>query len=239
MTAGSRGLIDRLKDAAVADPEGFATRVRTEEHEARSKEVAAQSRALTVEAIIVRACEAGDLVSAVRPPRGGMMQMVPRHYWNGDDLRRRFYHCKMSLDDPFGAGFAGDKFGFIFVQKESLDRFLAGQPFSPKPAEGVHQQEQGAPEPSASGTVPVVTNSDTKARRKAGNVSFSKQDAPLLAEMHVMVKEGVSISEAARQLARSAAGGGTLESKVERLRKAYPKAYRSDQPPTGSQSTTN
>lgn len=59
--------------------------------------------------------------------------------------------------------------------------------------------------------------------RKPGEGSYAKVDAPLLAEMSRLLDEGkvASPEEAARQVAPRALGGGTLESKTERLAKRF------------------
>ena len=60
--------------------------------------------------------------------------------------------------------------------------------------------------------------------RKPGQAPFARSDKLLVKEMHKLVgddEEETSVSSAARQFAPKAKGGGTLESKVDRLRKRY------------------
>ncbi len=39
----------------------------------------------------------------------------------------------MSLAEPFGNGMGGNGFGYIFIERASLERFLLSQPFAEKP----------------------------------------------------------------------------------------------------------
>lgn len=95
----------------------------------------AEARARAVQEEVVRQCEAGVLRSALRPVHGGAMAVLPPAYWNGADPRRRFYLCQMDRFDPFGSGLAGEGFGYIFIERESLEAYLLSQPFAPKHAE--------------------------------------------------------------------------------------------------------
>jgi hypothetical protein len=80
---------------------------------------------------IATACEAGELVAALRPKDGGSMQECPREWWNTDRIDQRFHRCLMSPHDPFGPGIDGDGYCQIFLTRDSLDRFLTAQPFAP------------------------------------------------------------------------------------------------------------
>jgi hypothetical protein len=61
--------------------------------------------------------------------------------------------------------------------------------------------------------------------RKPGQGSYKALDAPLLVEMGQLLSEGkaASAEEAARQVASRAHGGGTVESKAERLARRFRK----------------
>jgi hypothetical protein len=61
------------------------------------------------------------------------MQVIPAHLWNGS-VGERFYFCQMSLTDPFGLGVTGTGFGYIFIERVSLNQFLLSQPFAQKPS---------------------------------------------------------------------------------------------------------
>lgn len=84
---------------------------------------------------IARACEAGRLKTVLRPVRGGDMTEVSAASWNTDNLGPRFTCCQMHPLHPFSTGFAGEGFCWIFVEKESLEHFLADQPFAVPPIE--------------------------------------------------------------------------------------------------------
>ena len=45
--------------------------------------------------------------------------------WNTERIWARFFFCQMNPRDPFGIGVAGDDYQYIFVSRESLDRYLA------------------------------------------------------------------------------------------------------------------
>jgi hypothetical protein len=79
------------------------------------------TRLAKVRDCIVRMAEAGKLITAVRPRRGGKLEELPSWYWNGENLIRRFAFCQMDPNDPFGLASAGDSFFWIFVSRASLD----------------------------------------------------------------------------------------------------------------------
>ena len=60
--------------------------------------------------------------------------------------------------------------------------------------------------------------------RKKGQGSLAQFDEPLIEEMHKLIggdEEEASVYSAAQQVAGQAKGAGTLESKIDRLRKRY------------------
>jgi hypothetical protein len=73
---------------------------------------------------IVARCESGELISAIRPVVGGAMRIAARVWWNTERWHSRFTMCQLNPDDPFGGGFAGDNFYWIFLTRESLDAYL-------------------------------------------------------------------------------------------------------------------
>jgi hypothetical protein len=85
----------------------------------------------TVQHEIVRGCESGELVSAIRAKAGGKMEIVPRRWWNTESWRNRFVMCQLKPSEPFGLGCTGEKYCWIFLASESLDKYLNGQPFAP------------------------------------------------------------------------------------------------------------
>ena len=87
----------------------------------------------TVQDEIVRRCESGELVSAIRKA-GGEMETVPREWWNTESWPNRFVFCQLKPSDPSGLGVTGERFCWIFVTSASLDRYLNSQPFAPAAA---------------------------------------------------------------------------------------------------------
>jgi hypothetical protein len=56
------------------------------------------------------------------------MQGVSREWWNTDRWPVRFTMCQMNPRDPFGIGFAGDNYCWIFLTSESLEKYLHRRP---------------------------------------------------------------------------------------------------------------
>lgn len=91
-------------------------------------------RFASVVAATRRAALAGDLVTALRPVAGGMPgDPLPSHLWNTESVKPRFHFCQMSPSDPFGNGLAGPRHQYIFVSRESLDKFIAKIAPTPEP----------------------------------------------------------------------------------------------------------
>ena len=76
---------------------------------------------------IAQQCEAKNLVSALRRKLGGQMATLEPHLWNTECFAARFFRCDMSLDDPFTADDDLPRQYWIYVTRESLDRYLSGQ----------------------------------------------------------------------------------------------------------------
>jgi hypothetical protein len=103
---------------------------RADEQYERAREQAKvdfQSMRESVARMIAEQCELGNLVTAVRPKRGGEMTELGRHHWNIDDLRRRFFGCGMSLDHPFADHRVSRNDCWIYVTQASLNHYLARQ----------------------------------------------------------------------------------------------------------------
>jgi hypothetical protein len=77
--------------------------------------------------MIAEQCELGPLGTVARPKRGGEMTALGGHHWNIDDLRRRFFRCEMSLDQPFASHRVSRNDCWIYVRRDDLDRFLMTQ----------------------------------------------------------------------------------------------------------------
>jgi hypothetical protein len=69
---------------------------------------------------IIQLAEAGFLITAIREEAGGDPTPIPRHWWHSERIRNRFDYCQLNPDDPYGLGFAGDGYQWIFVTRESL-----------------------------------------------------------------------------------------------------------------------
>jgi len=78
---------------------------------------------------IVKQCVEGRLISGVRPIEGGKISNLKPEMWNAENLERRFGRCQMSTKDPFATGPTPANH-WIFLQRESLDKYLIGQPHS-------------------------------------------------------------------------------------------------------------
>jgi hypothetical protein len=91
------------------------------EHDTR---LPALQRLAAVQKEIVKRCEAGELVSAIRPVAGGAMREVPRDWWNTEKWHSRFVMCQLNPRKPFELGIAGDNYCWIFVTRQSLDAYL-------------------------------------------------------------------------------------------------------------------
>jgi hypothetical protein len=79
---------------------------------------------------VVKGCFEGCLVSAVRAKEGGKMKKLEPEMWNAENLDYRFPRCEMSLATPFKKS-PFPETHWIFLERESLDRFLATQLYSP------------------------------------------------------------------------------------------------------------
>ena len=91
---------------------------------------------------------------------------------------------------------------------------------SPDAAPGDASAQASAPE--AERTSPEAATRKPRGRRP-GDGSYDRLDRPLLEEMKELIASGkaASAEEAAKLLAGKAHGGGTLESKIDRLAKRY------------------
>ena len=76
---------------------------------------------------IAKQCLEGRLLTAVRPIEGGEITDLKPEMWNAENLERRFSRCQMSWETPFAKlPFPGTH--WIYLKRESLDNYLAGQP---------------------------------------------------------------------------------------------------------------
>lgn len=74
---------------------------------------------------IVRRCRSGELVTALRSLLGGELSPpIDRSQWNTERVHQRFCWCRMHPDEPFRMGDTGPGYQWIYVTRESLDRFV-------------------------------------------------------------------------------------------------------------------
>ena len=165
---------------------------------------------------IVKHCSKGDLVSAVRKIRGGAMTVLGWEMWNAENLDWRFDRCQMSLDRPFERCKGTH---WIFIQRNSLDSFLAGLAGDVSPTEASRHSK---PVSSELGSTSEGLQTRTRGR-PPGTGSWATADDLLLAGMRELIKAGKAKSpnDAARQVAGEAPGSGTIDSKITRLAKRY------------------
>jgi len=83
---------------------------------------------------ITQRCAEGTTSSAYRPTEGGKFSPISASWWNTERAHNRFVMCQLNPRAPFGLGFSGDGFGWIFLTRDSLDRYLVSQPFARRPA---------------------------------------------------------------------------------------------------------
>lgn len=71
----------------------------------------------------------GILKYALRDARGGTISstLCSPDLWNTESISPRFYWCQMNRENPFGVAVGGDGFQSIFIERATLDRFLASR----------------------------------------------------------------------------------------------------------------
>jgi hypothetical protein len=109
----------------------------------------------------------------------------------------------------------------VVVRQDELDSLKAPAETSPPIGrfESLKEPVSAAfqPAPSASGDARPL-----RQQRKRGPVSLERHDGPLVDELDALIQsEGISQFEAAMRLAPKAKGGGTLQSKAQRLIKRH------------------
>jgi hypothetical protein len=85
----------------------------------------ALARFRTATATLAAWAAEGKLRTALRRAAGGDFTALAPLAWNTERLEPRFTCCQLSPNDPFGPGFAGEGFGWIYVERESLQSCLA------------------------------------------------------------------------------------------------------------------
>ncbi|WP_161850400.1 hypothetical protein [Bradyrhizobium sp. CCBAU 051011] len=79
-----------------------------------------------VEQALLSGAESGKIFTAFRSTDGGQFTDMPAWWWNTEKISNRFLRCQINPRDPFGAGFAGKDYCWIFVTHESLHTYLNG-----------------------------------------------------------------------------------------------------------------
>jgi hypothetical protein len=92
-------------------------------------------RRMVVVDFIINQCSAGTLRSVVKDSKTSLIKRIPSHHWDVDNIWPRFSCCRMNPDQPGDNGIWGDKYHPIFIERDSLEKVLASQPFAVKPAE--------------------------------------------------------------------------------------------------------
>ena len=69
----------------------------------------------------------GTVKSCLRPQHGGeFSNFCPVAWWNTERWGNRFFWGQMNPGDPFGNGIGGENYKWIFIDKATLETFLAG-----------------------------------------------------------------------------------------------------------------
>jgi hypothetical protein len=84
----------------------------------------------TVRREIVKGCEAGELVTTVRPVIGGDMKALSSSVWNTESWQVRFVCCQIDPKFPYASRAHRNDYSWIFLTSASLEKFLLSQPFA-------------------------------------------------------------------------------------------------------------
>jgi hypothetical protein len=157
---------------------------------------------------ITKQCLASILVTAVRPKAGGEMTKLEPSHWHTENYSARFYRCQMSLKHPFPrvGVVATSGSHWIYVTRESLDRYVAGQPYAESRLNALGKEDLPTP----------------KGEKR---ISWNRADEANFRKMNQLLTNGkaLTIADASRKVAQKAAGTGTKESIAKRLARGYSK----------------
>lgn len=164
-------------------------------------------------------CEAGNLVSAIRPKRGGRMQVLEPDFWNTEDYGERFSRWHMSSKRPFSPHMQDH---WIFVTQESLSYCLTRL----TSASLLNKERESLHGPRGLD----VAKRRHRSGRTPGSGAYDVSDQPLLEEMRDLIVGGKAKSphDAAAKVADKAQGA-SLESRQTRLGKKYRAKRLSDE----------
>lgn len=116
-----------LSDEALKYGEGLIP----EENRRRNEGKARWARVL---GLMKDALRDGKLGYVTLPTHGGAFSAPrPKEWWNVHSIENRLTMCRMNPASPYGSGFAGNGYEYIFVREDNLDSLL---PLPPKPKTG-------------------------------------------------------------------------------------------------------
>lgn len=126
-----------LSDEAVKYGEGLIP----EENRKRSEAKARWARVLSS---VKDAIRDGNLAYVTLPTHGGAFSAPrPKEWWNVHSIENRITMCRMNPTAPYGSGFAGNGYEYIFVIEADLERLLP-QPARPTTSDEVKALEDKA-----------------------------------------------------------------------------------------------
>ncbi|WP_425647941.1 hypothetical protein [Agrobacterium leguminum] len=126
-----------LSDEAVKYGEGLIP----EENRKRNE---AKERWARVLGLVKDALRDGKLGYVTLPTHGGAFSASqPKEWWNVPGIENRITMCRMNPAAPYGFGFAGNGYEYIFVGEADLERLLP-QPPKPKNSDEVKALEDRA-----------------------------------------------------------------------------------------------
>lgn len=99
---------------------GLAIARKLDEHHAPTR-----ARLVDVEKTISDASSQGLLRSALWHPQSAVMSLIDPSLWSIGEVGQRFCWCQMSAVTPFHPAVGGDQYQHIFIERSSLDSFLA------------------------------------------------------------------------------------------------------------------
>lgn len=126
-----------LSDEAVKYGEGLIP----DENRKRNE---AKERWARVLCLVKDALRDGKLGYVTLPTHGGPFSAPrPKEWWNVPSIENRLTMCQMNPTSPYGSGFAGNSYEYIFVKDADLERLLP-QPPKPKTSQDVKAIEERA-----------------------------------------------------------------------------------------------
>lgn len=108
------------------------------------KRTEAKARWARVVGFVKDALRDGKLECVTLPTHGGAFSAPqPKEWWNVPSIENRLTMCQMNPVSPYGSGFAGNSYEYIFVNDADLERLLP-QPPKPKTSADVKAIEDRA-----------------------------------------------------------------------------------------------